>query len=105
MKKIFTLPNIQAALFLALSVAETVLMILFKPFPLVYILLIQFGALYGIALIRFSYKIAFLSNRWHSFWNRQNSSEKEDEPSDFSVGLAKVVGYIILFFLQFVLFV
>ena len=105
MKKIFTFPNIQAALLLAMTVAETVLMILFKPMPIFEIVLVQIGALLCIGLFRFAYKIAFLSNRWHSLWNRKNSDEKDDEPSDLAVGITKAVGYIALLILQIFLFI
>lgn len=105
MKKFFSFQNIQAAVFIALSVAETVVMVYCKPMQLGIILLIQFASLFCIAEIRFAYRIAFLRNRFHSFWNRRNSSEAEDEPSDLAVGMTKAVGYIVLLLLQIALFV
>ncbi len=104
MKKVFTFSNIQAILFLMLSVAETVVMILFKPLPIGMILLVQLAALLCIAEIRFAYGLAYLGNRWHSLWNRRASSEEDDEPSDLAVGLTRTVGYVALILLQLVLF-
>lgn len=96
MKKIFTLPNIQAVLFLILSVAETVIMILFKPLPVGIIVMMQAFSLVAIALIRFVYQIALWGNIWHGLWNRKNWSRENDEPSDWAVGTTKAMGYLVL---------
>lgn len=104
MKKIFTLPNIQTALFLLLVVAETVVMILWKPLPVGTILLVQFFAVLCIVWIRFAYRIAYLTNRWHSLWGRKNTVQEDDEPSDLAVGITKTAGYCILLLLQIILF-
>ncbi len=100
MKKMFTFPNIQAVLLLLLHVAETVVMILYKPLPVGIILLIQLIAILFIAELRFAYSLAFCCNRWHSYWRRKNTSEQNDEPSDFLVGITKAIAYFFLFFLQ-----
>ena len=84
-----------------LSIVETVLMILFKPLPLLNILLIQLGAIVCIVWIRFAYKIAYWGNRWHSCWYRKNASKTSDEPSDLVVGYTKGLGYFLLLLLQF----
>lgn len=96
MKKIFTFPNIQAVLFLVLSVAETVVMILFKPIPVSIIVVMQIFSLLAIVLIRFAHRIALLSNIWHSVWERKNWSTQDDEPSDLAVGMTKAAGYLVL---------
>lgn len=104
MKKLITLPNIQAVLLLLLSVVDTVIMILYKPLAIWKILLIQGLWIVAIAVIRFAYQIAFLGNRWHSLWNRQNSSAEDDEPSDLAVGIVKAIGYCMILYLLIVLF-
>lgn len=104
MKKIFTFPNLIAAILFLVAVAETVLMILFKPLPLWAILLVFFFALLGIAMIRFAHPLAYISNRWHSLWNRKYAREEDDEPSDLAVGMTKIAGYVILIMIQIVLF-
>ena len=104
MKKLITFPNIQTVLLLTLSVAETVTMILYKPLAIWIILLIQGLSIVAIAEIRFAYRIAFLCNRWHSLWNRQNSSSEYDETSDLAVGIIKAIGYLMMFCLLFILF-
>ena len=104
MKKIFTFPNIQAAILFLLSVAETVIMLIFKPLPIIGILLAELGMLLCIAVIRFAYPIAYFGNTWRSLWTRKNSSVEDDEPSELAVGLTKACGYFILFGLQIVLF-
>lgn len=104
MKKIFTFPNLIAAILFLVAVAETVLMILFKPLPLWAILLVFFFALAGIAMIRFARPLAHFSNWWHSLWCRKNVREGDDEPSDLAIGLVKIAGYVILIMIQVVLF-
>lgn len=105
MKKFLTFPNIQAVIFLVMTVAETVLMILFKPIPLVFILSVFFLNIFLIIGIRFAYQLAYFSNRWHSFWRRQDSSGEDDEPSEFIVGLTKVSCYVIMLIMQIVLMI
>lgn len=104
MKKVFTFSNIQAVLFLALSVGETVLMICFKPYPLPLVLFIQFAALMGISAIRFAYPLALWGNRCRSRWSRKHANREDDEPSDFAVGRLRMIGYGILFLMQAFLF-
>lgn len=104
MKKIFTFPNLIAAILLLLSAAETVLMILFKPLPLWAILLVFFLALLGIAMIRFARPLAHFSNWWYSLWHRKNVREGDDEPSDLAIGLVKIAGYVVLIMMQVVVF-
>ena len=104
MKKLFTFPNIQAAIFLVLCVAETVILLLFKPLPIITILLMQFVMLLCIAIIRFAYPLAFWHNIWHSFWNRKNYKKEDDEPSAFAVVFTKAVGYFFLLVSQIILF-
>lgn len=104
MKKIFTFPNIQAVLFLVLSIAETVVMVLFKPLPVGIIVVMQIFSLLAIVLIRFAYKIALLDNIWHGLWNRKNWSRENDEPSDLAVGITKATGYLVLLAFSIVLF-
>ncbi len=104
MKKILTFPNLIAAILLLLSVAETVLMILFKPLPYWAIGLVFFCALLGIAMIRFARPLAYVSNWWHSLWHRKNVREGDDEPSDLAIGLVKIAGYVVLIIMQVVVF-
>ncbi len=104
MKKIFTPINIQALLLLLMSIAETVVMILFKPFSIGLILTIQFIAILCIVCIRFSYHIPYLGNRWHSYWKRKHSDKENDEPSSFAIGITKALGYTFLLVLQLIMF-
>lgn len=104
MKKILTFPNLIAAILLLLSVAETVLMILFKPLPYWAIGLVFFFALLGIAMIRFARPLAYVRNWWHSLWHRKNVREGDDEPSDLAIGLVKIAGYVVLIIMQVVVF-
>ena len=104
MKNIFTLPNIQAALFLMLSIADTIVLILFKPIHIAIIVTLQIVALLAIVFIRFSYQVALWDNIWHGLWNRKNYSTEDDEPSDFAVNWTRIVGYLTLLGLQITLF-
>lgn len=104
MKKIFTLSNIQAVLLLLLSVAETVVMALFKPYPVSMIVVMQILSLLAIIQIRFAYQIAFLGNVWHSIWNRKSANVDDDEPNDFAVFMTKATGYLVLLVFSIALF-
>lgn len=104
MKKIFSLPNLIAAILFLAVVAETVLLILFKPLPLWAILSVPFFGLLGIVMIRFARPLAYISNRWHSFWNRRNARAEDDEPSGLAIGLVKIAGYVVLIIMQVVVF-
>ena len=105
MKKLLTFPNIQAVLFAVMTVVETLIMILYMPLHIGIILLILFVNLLFIASVRFTYQFAYWSNRWHSYWRRKNSSEEQDEPSEFIVGASKVASYAVLLFMQIMLLV
>ncbi len=95
MKKFLTV-NVQALVLLLISVAETVFMALFKPFGVPMIVLLQIASLIGIAMVRFAPNIAYLRNYLHSaFYRRNAGSDKDDEPSDLAIILAKISGYTI----------
>ena len=91
-------------LFALLSIAETVLMFLFKPISVWLILIEPFVALLCIVEIRFAYHLVLWGNMRHSLRNRKNPNEEYDEPSDYAVGWTKAAGYIGLLLSQIVLF-
>lgn len=94
MKKFFNGANIQAVLMVLVSIAETVIISLYTSVPAIFIVFGQISSIIGVVLVRFSYEAAWISNIFHSIFNRKNSfSIEEDEPNDFAVFGTKFGGY------------
>ena len=96
MKKVLSNENVQAIVLLLLSIAETITMIVCAPISIVTIILLQFAAICGVLCIRFSHDIALLKNKWHSYFNRKNQENVDNEPSKFAIIIMKVAGYLLL---------
>lgn len=100
MKKFITSVNVQAVVLFLISVAQTVIMALFKPIDVWIIVLLQMASLAAIAIIRFAPKIAYLRNFLHSRFYRINADDGvDDEPSGLAIFLVKLTGYL-MFALQ-----
>lgn len=100
MKKLLTLPNIQVVLFTTLSIVETVILLLFRPIHVGYVVTIQILALMNVVSLRFNYQLARLRNRLQANFARKHLSDEADEPSDYILYGGKVSSYIIFLLLQ-----
>ena len=96
MKKLFSGANVQAAVLLILSIAETITMIICAPISVGTIVVLQLVALCGILAIRFAYFFALRRNKWHSFFYRENQENADDEPSKYALVITKIAGYLCL---------
>lgn len=97
MKKFMTGVNVQAIVLLLISVAQTVIMALFKSMGVWMIVLLQAASLAAIAFIRFAPQIAYRGNYLHSRFYRVNAGDGEnDEPSDLAIFFVKLTGYCVI---------
>ena len=96
MKKFITNPNVQAAILLLVAIAEIVVAAIYKPITVKLISGFVILSLLSVVLVRFAYPIAKWHNQVHTFFHRKNSTEGDDEPSEFSVIMMKVAGYLLL---------
>ena len=96
MKNFFRNPNVQAVILLIVSIAEIVIVAICKPVSAMTIVQAVILMLPSIACIRFAYPLAKWHNYWHTVFHRKNSTEGDDEPSDFAVVMTKAGGYSVL---------
>lgn len=73
---------------------EILISVLYKDLDTINIVIPAIIGAWGVLLVRFAYSLAKLRNKWHSTWNRRNSSDSDDEPSDLAVFWTKFCGYI-----------
>lgn len=97
MKRQITKADILAIILFTLSVIETVVAAVYSVVHWHTILLMQLVNIVGIILACYSYSIAKYSNRWHSFWRRENRENVDETPSGCAVVLMKVSGYGAIF--------
>ena len=97
MKKYLTGANVQAVVLLLVSIAETVIMALFKTTGAGFVALFQIISVIGIAMLRFAPHIALIDNIIHSAFYRRNASGsyEDDEPSEIAIFFVKLAGYML----------
>lgn len=101
MKKIFTLPNIQAVLFLVLSVAETVVIQAdFRQHNCCDADFFLISNRLDTLCIQNRIVGQYMARTMES----KNWSTEDDEPSDLAVGMTKATGYLLLLAFSIVLF-
>ena len=96
MKNLFRNPNVQAAILLLVSIAEIVIVAICRPISGWLITQYVMVTLLSVSLVRFAYPLAWWHNYWHTVFHRKNSSDGDDEPSDFAVIMTKAGGYFCL---------
>ena len=81
---------------LALSIAVTVIYSVFKPIPVLMIVLLQVSGLIGILFLKYTVQIGRFSNRIFSLLYRKNGNSSDDEPSTLNIALGKAMGYLMI---------
>jgi hypothetical protein len=98
--------NINFALLVSLSIAETVISALFCNLPIYISVLLGFAALIGSCFVRWAYEFSAFSNRWYSTWNRRKGEDQgDDEPSDWAVVSTMISGYMLMSVQAILLFI
>ena len=104
MKNKITDRNIQFILLLTLSVAETLIIAIFKPFKLWRTVFTGAVAIFAVTLICFADFWASYKNRRYSYFYRRKFDGEDDEPSDFAIVATKITGYLFLGYQTVLLF-